>query len=75
MLDRRNQDAWSADGSKDIVERSYEKAHDIFENYKDPSPLPENIQRQLQEIVKEAEAETTEIKANEKAASRKKPKF
>ena len=75
LLDRRNRDAWSADGSKDIVERSYEKAHDILKNFKDPSPLPENIQRQLQEIVKEAEAETTEIKAKEKAASRKKPKF
>lgn len=75
LLDRRNREAWLADGSKDIVERSYEKAKDILENFKNPSPLPENIQRQLKEIVKEAEAETAEIKAKEKEASKKKPKF
>lgn len=75
LLDRRNREAWLADGGKDIVECSYEKAKDILENFQNPSPLPENIQRQLKEIVKEAEAETTEIKAKEKEASRKKPKF
>jgi len=75
LLDRRNREAWLADGGKDIVEKSYEKAIDILENFKNPSPLPENIQRQLKEIVKEAEAETAEIKAKEKEASRKKPKF
>lgn len=75
LLDRRNREAWLADGGKDIVERSYEKAKDILENFKNPSPLPENIQNQLKEIVKEAEAETAEIKAKEKEASKKKPKF
>jgi trimethylamine--corrinoid protein Co-methyltransferase len=75
LLDRRNREAWLADGGKDIVERSYEKAQDILENFKNPSPLPENIQQQLQEIVKEAEAETTEIKAKEKEASKKRRKF
>ncbi|MDF2650697.1 MAG: trimethylamine methyltransferase, partial [Paenibacillus sp.] len=70
LLDRRNREAWLADGGKDIVETSYEKAQDILENFKNPSPLPENIQQQLKEIVKEAEAETTEIKAKEKEASR-----
>ena len=75
LLDRRNREAWLADGGKDIVERSYEKAVDILENFKNPSPLPENIQRQLQDIVKEAEAETTEIKAKEKEKSYKKSKF
>jgi len=75
LLDRRNREAWLADGGKDIVEKSYEKAIDILENFKNPSPLPETIQRQLKEIVKEAEAETAEIKAKEKEASRKKPKF
>jgi len=75
LLDRRNREAWLADGGKDIVEKSYEKSIDILENFKNPSPLPENIQRQLKEIVKEAEAETAEIKAKEKEASRKKPKF
>ncbi len=74
LLDRRNRDGWLAAGGKDIVERSYEKAVDILENFQNPSPLPENIQLQLKEIVKEAEAETAEIKAKEKE-NRKKPKF
>lgn len=75
LLDRKNRDGWLADGGKDIVERSYEKAKDILENFENPSPLPENIQSQLKEIVKEAEAETTEIKAKEKEKRHKKPKF
>lgn len=70
LLDRHNRDGWKAAGSKDIVQKSYEKAREIIENYK-PTPLPENIQKQLKEIVKEAEAETTEIKAKEKEASRR----
>ena len=70
LIDRNNRDSWTAAGSKDIVEKSYEKAREILENFK-PEPLPENIQKQLVEIVKEAEAETAEIKAKEKEASRK----
>jgi trimethylamine:corrinoid methyltransferase-like protein len=70
ILDRRNRDGWKAAGSKDIVEKSYEKAREILETFK-PEPLPENIQKQLKEIVKEAEAETAEIKAKEREASRK----
>ncbi|KNZ68750.1 trimethylamine methyltransferase [Thermincola ferriacetica] len=75
LIDRKNRDGWMADGGKDIVQKSYEKAIDILENFKNPSPLPENIQRQLKEIVKEAEAETAEIKAKEKEKTFKKPKF
>jgi len=70
LLDRHNRDGWKMAGSKDIVQKSYEKAREIIETYK-PTPLPENIQKQLREIVAEAEAETTEIKAKEKEASRK----
>ncbi len=70
LADRHNRDGWTAAGSKDIVEKSYEKALEIIENFK-PTPLPENIQKQLKDIVAEAEAETTEIKAKEKEASRK----
>ncbi len=69
LLDRHNRDGWKAAGSKDIVEKAYEMAHDIIENYK-PTPLPENIQKQLKDIIAEAEAETAEIKAKEKEASR-----
>lgn len=70
LLDRHNRDGWKAAGSKDIVQKSYEKAREILETYK-PTPLPENIRKQLKDIVAEAEAETTEIKAKEREASRK----
>lgn len=65
LLDRRNREAWAADGSKGIVERSYEKAIEIIESYK-PEPLPEDVQRELKRIVEEAEEETREIKMKEK---------
>jgi len=70
LLDRHNREGWIANGSKDIVEKSYEKAREILETFK-PEPLPENIQKQLRDIVEEAEAETAEIKAKEKEASRR----
>jgi trimethylamine--corrinoid protein Co-methyltransferase len=70
LLDRYNREAWAANGSKDIVQKSYEKSREILETFK-PEPLPENIQKQLRDIVEEAEAETAEIKAKEKEASRK----
>ena len=70
LIDRNNREGWKTAGSKDIVQKSYESAREILENFK-PEPLPENIQKQLREIVKEAEAETEEIKAKEKEASRK----
>lgn len=75
LIDRRNREGWQDAGGKDIVDRSYAKAIDILENFENPSPLPENIQSQLKEIVKEAEAETAEIKAKEKEKLNKKPKF
>jgi len=70
LLDRYNREAWMSNGGKDIVQKSYEKSREILENFK-PEPLPENIQKQLRDIVEEAEAETAEIKAKEKEASRK----
>lgn len=71
LLDRKNRENWEAAGSKDIVETSYAKSIDILENYENQNPLSEDIQRQLKEIVLEAEAETTEIKAKEKEARRR----
>lgn len=65
LLDRRNREAWAADGGKDIVEKAYEKAIEILENYK-PEPLPEDVQRELKRIVAEAEEETRELKKKEK---------
>ena len=57
--------AGRAAGSKDLVEKAYERALNTIDTYK-PEPLPENIQKQLKSIVAEAEAETAEIKAKEK---------
>lgn len=69
LLDRRNREAWTAAGSKDIVEKSYEKAIEILESYK-PDPLPDDVQRELKRIVAEAEEETREIKKKEKMDSK-----
>lgn len=69
LLDRTNREAWTAAGSKDIVEKSYEKAIEILESYK-PDPLPDDVQRELKRIVAEAEEETREIKKKEKMDSK-----
>ena len=61
LFDRNTRDVWEERGSKDIVEKSYEKALDILKNHK-PEPLPGNVQVSLNEIFKEAE-----IRAEKKA--------
>ena len=61
LFDRNTRDAWEERGSKDIVEKSYEKAFDILKNHK-PEPLPGNVQVSLNEIFKEAE-----VRAEKKA--------
>ncbi len=53
LFDRNTRDVWEERGSKDIVEKSYEKALDILKNHK-PEPLPGNVQVSLNEIFKEA---------------------
>lgn len=68
LIDRRSRDGWKALGGKSIVEKAYEKAQDILENYK-PEPLPEKVQSVLKSIVEEAEEE---IKVR-KAEAKKKP--
>lgn len=70
LLDRWNRETWEARGSKDIVEKAYEKAISIIESYK-PEPLPEDVQRELKRIVAEAEEETREIKEKEKRDRKK----
>jgi trimethylamine--corrinoid protein Co-methyltransferase len=70
LIDRRNRTEWEAKGSKDIVEKSYEKAIDLLENYQ-PELLPEETRNELDRILEEAEAETAEIKAKEDEESRK----
>ncbi len=65
LMDRRTREAWLADGGKDLVERSYEKALDILKTFK-PKPLPEDVQRELKRILAEAEEETRELVEREK---------
>lgn len=60
VIDRYNFDAWTAAGSKDIVDRSYEVAIDMLENNKVKNPLPENIKKGLRDIVEESEASYAE---------------
>ena len=61
LFDRNTRDVWEERGSKDIVEKSYEKAFDILKNHK-PEPLPWNVHVSLNEIFKEAE-----VRAEKKA--------
>ena len=57
LFDRNTRDVWEEMGSKDIVEKSYEKAFDMLRNHK-TEPLPGKVQASLNEIFKEAETRT-----------------
>ena len=46
--------AWEEDGSKDLTERAYEEARNIFKNYK-IKPLQQDIVKKMRDIVNEAE--------------------
>lgn len=63
LFDRNSRDAWIAGGSKDIVEKAYEKAKDILENH-EVKPLPDGVQSDLDEIFKEAEEKNRLSKTN-----------
>ncbi|MCF8069216.1 MAG: trimethylamine methyltransferase family protein [Desulfobacterales bacterium] len=54
LFDRRNREAWEADGSKDIVECAYEKAKQILETHK-PMPLPEGAAEKMKQIIADYE--------------------
>lgn len=60
ILDRNNYDGWMAQGGKDIVERSYEKAIDMIENGKPKMPLAEDTRNELHKMLEEAEADKNE---------------
>ena len=53
LFDRNTREVWDAKGSKDIVEKSYEKAFHILNNHK-PEPLSENVKATLNEIFQDA---------------------
>lgn len=56
LIDRNNRPRWQELGGTDMSQRAEEEARHILQNHK-PDPLPENIQKELNEIIKEAEAE------------------
>lgn len=62
LIDRRARNAWAKDGGTSIVERAYEKAQDILENYK-VDPLPQEMQSELKSILADADAEAEELQA------------
>lgn len=49
LFDRRNYADWKARGGKTLRQRAQEKALEILETHK-PEPLPDNVQKQLDEI-------------------------
>jgi trimethylamine--corrinoid protein Co-methyltransferase len=55
VIDRRNRTKWEADGSKDAAEKSSEKARWIIENHEIKTPISEEAQKEIKEIIKRAE--------------------
>lgn len=58
LTHRGSREAWNSLGSPDIIEKAYEKAIDIIENYK-PKPLDKDIVTKVDEIVAEAKEHYT----------------
>jgi len=58
LFDRSNYDGWIAKGGKDLGQRAAEKAEQLLAKHT-PEPLPGEIQKRLQEIVKQAKPQET----------------
>jgi len=56
IFDRDIRGSWEEKGSKDLYQVALEKAKDILANYK-PAPIPDKLQKEMREIVNEAEKE------------------
>ena len=56
IIDRRTRGDWEADGAENMYDKSWEKARQILETHH-PEPLPEDVQKTIQSIVKESEEE------------------
>ncbi len=54
LADRKTRIEWQDAGSKDIVQRAKEKATKILETHK-PEPLEKEVQKELSEMVREAD--------------------
>jgi trimethylamine--corrinoid protein Co-methyltransferase len=54
IIDRRMRGAWEKRGSKSLIQSANEKAAELLKNH-EPTPLPEDIVKELNRIVKKAE--------------------
>jgi trimethylamine---corrinoid protein Co-methyltransferase len=57
IIDRRMRAPWETAGAASAFERAMEKARWILENHH-PEPLPEDVLARIDDIVKQAEAES-----------------
>ena len=60
FIDRSRMEKWQAAGAPDSYRRAKEKTQYILQNHQ-PEPLPENMLKELKDIIKETE---TELKGN-----------
>ncbi len=54
LIYRGTRDSWEREGGKDLTERAYEEAIEIYNNFK-IQPLPDAVVQQMRGIVNEAE--------------------
>jgi len=54
LLDRKTRDAWVKNGSKDLLQRARKKTSEILETHV-PTPLPSDIEKELDHILAEAQ--------------------
>ena len=54
LIFRGTRDTWEKEGSKDLTERAYEEAIEIYNSFK-IKPLPQDVVKKMRDIVNEAE--------------------
>jgi trimethylamine--corrinoid protein Co-methyltransferase len=55
LADRQSHEEWVRSGSKSVIDRAKERVQDILASH-EPTPLPEDQERAIDDILKEAEA-------------------
>ena len=61
LIDRKGMEEWKASGGRDIYLRATEEARKILDTHQ-PEPLPESVNKEIQSIIKETEAELGVLK-------------
>jgi trimethylamine--corrinoid protein Co-methyltransferase len=54
IIDRRRRGAWEKRGSKSLIESANERARELLKSH-EPKPLPEELVKELDRIIKSAE--------------------